>query len=284
MTATTQTQTTTPGARAGASGAGASLRRVAALGRTELTLLVRNRTALFNAIAIAPLMVLVLVGVIQDQLGDAGSGAVSGMILTALIGFGLMFIVYYNITATAVARREELTLKRLTTGEVTREQILVAMAVPAVTVVLAQLLAGYVVLAMAIGLPAMVNPVLVAAAVVLGVVVFVLLGYASSGVTRSVESAQITTIPVLGVAILFSGLTLPLSVLPDTLRTVAELTPLAPVVDLLRLGLTGLTAGNEAVTFASSFEHAAQPLVVLAAWVALGALATRRLMRWEPRR
>lgn len=271
-------------ASAGTSRSRADVGRLGTLTRMELTLLGRNRTTLFNAIALAPGMVLVMLGVIDDRVGDAGQGVLAGTILTTLLGFGLLFIVYYNLTTTAVARREELTLKRLTTGEVTRGQILVGMSVPATLIVLAQLAAGLAVLAFAFDLPPMTNPVLLVVTLALALAAFATLGYASSGLTRTVESAQLTTLPLLAVATLFSGLTVPLSAFPDRLQTVAELTPLAPVVQLMGLSVNGLGPDGDPVTFASSFEQAAMPLAVLAAWVVVGLIATQRWMRWEPRR
>jgi ABC-2 type transport system permease protein len=60
--------------------------------------------------------------------------------------------------------------------------------------------------------------------------------------------------------------------------------PLTPVVELLRLGLTGTTAGGQTVSPLASFGAGVLPLVVLAAWIAAGLLLTRRWFRWEPRR
>jgi ABC-2 type transport system permease protein len=56
------------------------------------------------------------------------------------------------------------------------------------------------------------------------------------------------------------------------------------VVDLLRLGLTGTTTQGASLDLAGSFGPAAAPLLVLAGWVAVGGWATRRFLRWEPRR
>jgi ABC-2 type transport system permease protein len=76
----------------------------------------------------------------------------------------------------------------------------------------------------------------------------------------------------------------PLDVLPDGLARVAELLPLTPAVDLMRIGLLGVTADGTVVDFAESFGAAVQPVVVLAAWTAVGIWLVRRYFRWEPRR
>ncbi|WP_154794858.1 ABC transporter permease [Occultella kanbiaonis] len=272
--------TATTGARL----APGTLARTRALTRMEVTLLGRNKTTLFNAIALAPLMVLLLMGVIGDRTDGAGAGVFSGALLTTLVAFGLLFVAYYNLTTTAVARREELTLKRLTSGTSSRVEVLVAMSMPALIIVLAQAVLGLAAAAGVIEVPPLTNPILVVLALGLGFAMFAGLAYASSGLTKTVEAAQLTTLPVLMVTMLFSGLTLPLSLLPEPAQTLAELTPLFPVVTLLNLGLTGVTPDGGQVAFAGSFGQAVVPLIVLIAWTALGVLATRRWMRWEPRR
>ena len=89
---------------------------------------------------------------------------------------------------------------------------------------------------------------------------------------------------MLVVVLVFSGLTFPLTMLPERLQVVGELTPMAPVVTLLRLAVSGTTADGDPVTFASSFSEALVPLAVLVAWTVVGVVATSRWMRWEPRR
>jgi ABC-2 type transport system permease protein len=89
--------------------------------------------------------------------------------------------------------------------------------------------------------------------------------------------------PALWLPLVFSGLLFPLAMLPEPLRWVAEALPLTPVVELMRLALTG-TAGGHHLGLAASFGAAAAPVLVLAAWTIAGAWAARRWFRWEPRR
>ena len=110
------------------------------------------------------------------------------------------------------------------------------------------------------------------------------LAYASSGFTRSVESAQLTTMPVMLVAMGLSGLFFPLDILPPAAERIAGLTPLAPVVELLHLSVSGIDADGAAVTLAESFSAALSPLAVLVAWLVIGSVLTRRWMRWDSRR
>jgi ABC-2 type transport system permease protein len=90
-------------------------------------------------------------------------------------------------------------------------------------------------------------------------------------VTGSVETAQLTATPLLVLSLSFSGALFPLDTLPDRLEPVARALPLSPVVELLRLGLTG--TGSWGI-----------PVLILGAWFAAGAWLVRRRFRWEPRR
>lgn len=283
MSATTTTTTDQDRTPTTTTKGGGPLRRVLALGRLETTLLGRNKTALFNAVAMAPVLVLILIPVVGGTL-DGGAAFFGAQLIAMLVSFGILFIAYYNLTTTAVARREELMLKRFTSGEVSRTEVLLGMGTPSVIIVLAQLVLGVIAVALAFELPAFTNPILVVCAIVLGFVAFALFAYASSGLTKTVESAQLTTLPVMFVAMLASGVVFPLEMLPELAQRIAELTPLAPVMTLLQLGLTGMNPNGEVFTFTETFAEAFMPMLVLAIWCVLGGLATQRWMRWEPRR
>ncbi|MFV0253470.1 MAG: ABC transporter permease [Beutenbergiaceae bacterium] len=255
--------------------------RTADLAVMELRLLVRNKVALFNALALGPLMVLATLSLIDGRVVDVEGGFTAG-IVTSILVFALLFVVYYNLTTTAVARREELMLKRLLTGESTRWEVLVAMALPSFLVVLAQAVLSLIAAAFAFGMPPMTNVIWMIAALIGGTVIMATLGYASTAFTKTVEAAQLTTMPFLLGAILLSGLLFPTPEGPTA--WLFDLSPAAPIVQLLQLGLTGVSADGQSVDFLGSFAAAGQPLLVMIAWVAIGIELTRRYLRWEPRR
>ena len=109
-------------------------------------------------------MVLATRASVPDSAGDLGGGAA---VVTSLTAFTLLFVVYYNLVTALVARREELVLKRLRTGETSDAEILAGTAAPAVAIAWGQILIGAVaaVTAFGMGLPA--NPLVVLAAIVL---------------------------------------------------------------------------------------------------------------------
>ena len=257
----------------------AAARRIRAIGRAELLLFWRNRIALFNALLV-PVLIIGLVA-----LADLDSGADGNALLTTgMLGFVLVGVVYYNLVTTYVARREELVLKRLRVGEVTDLEILAGTASPSIAAAAAQIVVFVVAGAVLLGLPVPVNaPVLLLGALG-GVGVFVILAVASSVFTRTVELAQITTLPVLVVSMLGSGMMFPLDAVPEPGADLLRLLPLTPAVDLMRLGWLG-TAGEDAPRdFVGVLGVSAAPAMTLAVWAALGVAAVRRWFRWEPRR
>jgi ABC-2 type transport system permease protein len=258
----------------------ASARRVSALARAELKLLWRNRTALAYAVLTPPAAFL-FVGAMH-AFGDAAT--VAALVVTSVVVLALGMAVYYNLVTALVARREEHVLKRLRTGELSDAEILAGTAVPSLAIAWLQIAVALAVGRTVgdLGTPA--NGLLVLLAVLLGSVVFPLLAAASTPITRSVEMAQLTTAPALLLPPLLSGLFVPIADLPAGLRQVAEVMPLTPVVDLLRLGLLGTDRDGTSLSLLGTFGAAVPSLAVGAAWVVAGVVATRAWFRWEPRR
>lgn len=234
--------------------------RAVAIGRAELKLFWRNRTALFNSLVLPVLIVPLLLSV------DANGVP----LVVGLTGFVLVMAVYYNLVTTFVARREELVLKRLRVGELTDLEILFGAALPSIVVALGQMTIFAVIIGVITGVEVPSRPWFLLIGVVGGVMVFGLLAAASAAFTRTVEMAQVTSLPVLMACVIGSGLMFPLDTFPDNVESVLRLLPLTPVLELLRAGWHG--------------GPVLQPLIVLAAWIVIGTYAVRRWFRWEPRR
>ena len=257
-------------------------RRLTSLVRAEVILLVRNRTALFYAVALAPLTVAFVGWTGADMLGGDGARDLAGSLLGMLVALALAIVVYYNLTTTLVARREELVLKRLLTGDVSRAEIIAACATPAVVITLAQLILGVVAMGIWLEFPNVQNALWLVLAVVGGIVVFTLLAVASSGLTRTVETAQLTTLPLLMIVTALSGMIVPLHIMPDVVESVARWTPMYPVVALVQHGLG--TPGLDGSASTGQLSDLLQPLEALGVWIILGIGAAKYWMRWEPRR
>ncbi|MGH4035547.1 ABC transporter permease [Actinomycetota bacterium Odt1-20B] len=248
--------------------------RLGALARAELTLLGRNKGTLFAA-AVVPLIMPLSTRSATSGMDLKGNGLDSATLaLSAGIGFSLLFAVYTTITSVFVARREELVLKRLRTGELRDPEILAGAALPSLAIAVVQCLVlavGCAVLLDA-GAPQAIH--LTVLGILAGLVLFTALAAVTSAFSRSTESAQVMTMPLMFLSMLGSGLFIPLEVMPDKLADVCELLPLTPVIKLVRGGWTGdLSAAG-----------ALGALAVAVAWIVLAVFAGQRWFRWEPRR
>jgi ABC-2 type transport system permease protein len=257
-----------------------ALRRMERLGWAEMILLWRNRTAVFTALLL-PVGTVYFLSVLDLDRGGLSAGAYA---LTGLLGLLLLYVVYYNLVTTYVARREELVLKRLRTGEMSDGQILTGTAVPAVALTLIQSVLAVVAGTFLLDLAAPVNIPVLLAGLVGGIVLFTLLAVISTRFTRNVEMAQISTMPVLLICMGGSGLMLPLGNLPDAVADVAAFLPLSPVVELVRLGWLGTPDGADPTDFVGVLGAAGAPLAILVGWIVLGLVGVRRWFHWEPRR
>ncbi|NSC22930.1 ABC transporter permease [Streptomyces albus subsp. chlorinus] len=267
---------TATGARAASGGrvSRLSMRRVRALARAELTLLLRNKSALF-VVLLLPVMLTFSIKSAADQADLSGTGLSLGtVVLPGAVGMVLLFAVYSTLVGVYVARREELVLKRLRTGEADDLEILGAGALPSAVIGLAQavlLLAGGAVL-LDVGAPQ--RPDLLVAGVVLGLVMTASLAAASAAFTRTTELAQLTPMPLMLATFAGSGIFVPLEVYPDRVAEVCRYLPMSPVMDLLRSAWTQQLSGTGTL----------RALAVAVAWTLLGASVVRKRFRWEPRR
>jgi len=271
---TTDTAPTTGTATTSATSVTATVKRMRSLGRAELTLLTRNRTAMFTALLMPFAMVMFIRSTVrQVPLEGTGLNA-TGVVMTGGIAMVLIFVIYANLIPTYVSRREELVLKRLRTGEVRDGEILVGTALPVVTVALAQcallVVAGATLLEMAP--PG--RPVLLVLGVLLGIVLMVLMSAVTAVVTRTAESAQITALPLMMASLVGSGIIAPLEIMPDRVADVLRVLPMSPVTDLVRYGWLGGGEPGEVL----------RAVGIAVAWAVASVFAVRRWFRWEPRR
>ncbi|MFI2431837.1 ABC transporter permease [Streptomyces sp. NPDC018693] len=248
--------------------------RMAALARAELTLLGRSKATIVGAVLVPMALPLALRSAVAEMDVQEAGLTVGLVLLPAAIGFSLLFGVYSALTGIYTARREELVLKRLRTGELRDAEILAGSALPVVTTGLVQSLVLIAGCTVALDIPAPRAPHLAVLGLLLGLVLCAALAAVTASVSRTVESAQVTTLPFVLVSMVLSGVSVPLELLPDTFASVCELLPLSPVITLVRGGWTGSLSVYEAVgTTATAL-----------AWAVPAVFAVRRWFRWEPRR
>jgi ABC-2 type transport system permease protein len=255
-----------------------SIPRIASLTRWNTVLLSRNRLAVFYAV-VMPLLPLLLLA-----LGERGSEAQGATAIVTMFLVIALFPVYYNVLAQFVNRRDELVLKRMRAGETQDAELLISIALPGALSALA-LGAVAVPIAWALGQPLPVNPVLYVGLAVLAVIMFTAFAYWTAAWTRSAETAQLTSLPLIILASI-GPLTNSVPDMSDPLREILSLTPGAAMSDLVRIGWFGFDgpgATESTLAFGETWGQAAQPLLVMAAWTIMAIALAKRSMRWEPR-
>lgn len=262
-----------PGTGAGAGARTGARERLAALFRAELILLGRNKTALFMTLLMPLIMAFAMRQAVSEMPLQANGLSVGTVLLPGTIGFVLLFAVYSSVTGSLVTRREELVLKRLRCGELSDREILAGSALPAVLLGLAQIVLLAVLGGLVLDAGAPRAPHLVVLGVLLGMLIAVAMAAASTGITKSAEAAQLTTMPFVFVSMAGSGMIVPLDILPDKIANILELLPLSPVMGLVRDGWIGQ----------GDLTDTLKRLVTALVWAGLAVFAVRRWFRWEPR-
>jgi len=173
--------------------------------------------------------------------------------------------VYISTTTALAARRQDLSLKRLRSGEASEPVILAGVMAPMAVLGLVQgvLLPAVAVIA---GAPMPRDLVAMAAAVVGGTVVAASAGLATASFTATAETAQITTAPL--VAAMFAGAMWMLS--SSTVTPLMLAAPGGATAALVRAGLEG---GRPVLG----------AIVAMVVWTAGAVVVGRRYFRWEPR-
>ncbi|MBA0053580.1 ABC transporter permease [Streptomyces sp. AJS327] len=247
--------------------------RLTSLGRAEFSLLLRNRTAMFTALAVPVGTVVSSNSFMSNGLTSKSALNVGQMTLSAGIGMVLIMIIYSTLVASYVTRREEKVLKRLRTGECSDWEILLSTALPVIALGLAQLALLIVGISVFMDVAAPQRPDLLAVGVLLGIALMVLLAGVTAVISKTVESSQVTVMPLMLVSMFTSGMIIPLDAMPDTAARICQSLPLTPAIQLAQGGLQGGMPGTEVLTALGS----------ALAWTALAVFAVRRWFRWEPR-
>ncbi|MBE7325592.1 ABC transporter permease [Nocardioides sp. Y6] len=250
-----------------------SARRTVGLARFNLLLMARNRTTLIYGFGM-PLIPLLLLFAVPEATPEAGVGA-----LTITVVMALIFPGYYNLLSMFVTRRDELVLKRLRTGEVRDSELVTSMALPGVAITVGVVLLA-VPIAMSAGFDLPRNPLLLLVAVLVACVTFAALAIWTASWTKTAESAQLTSGPVMIIA-LAGSLT---AGLPESVTRWTDLLPGAAISDLLMVSWFGREPETlERVGWFQGFAEAGPGLAVLVVWAVVALLLAGRSLRWEPR-
>lgn len=253
--------------------------RLLGLAAAELALLRRNRMQLGTAIVLPLALPFLFLPLSRSGASGEALAGVLGMMFVIV----LLFVVYYNLLSSYVARRQDLVLKRLRTGEASDATVLAATAAPALLLaaVMITLMTALSIPLLDLPLPA--NPLALVLGLGLGAMMLVPLALVTANITRTVESAQITSLPAMIVLMIGAGGILPAELLPDWAARLLTVLPSAPITALVKLGWLGIDADGAAVAGADAWALAAGQVGILLGWTLLGALLVREHFRWEPR-
>ncbi|GGM69255.1 membrane protein [Longimycelium tulufanense] len=253
-----------------------NIKPVLALGRSELRLLRRNHVVATLAIAL-PLVLGVLIATRAKEFGNAFGW---GTIVSSLLVFILVMSNYVTTTTAVVARREDLFLKRLRSGESSDATVMLGLVGPPALLAVIQAVLLLAVMAV-VGGNSPENPALVVLAIVVGSAMFTALAMLTTVVTPNADSAQITTMPFFMAAfaaVFMSGQG------GEQLHRWSLLIPGGGIADVTSVGWSGNRWDGAPLGFGEQFVSALPPLAVTLAWIVLAGLAARRWFRWEPRR
>ena len=256
------------------------LSRTIALARAELTQFLRNPTLLFTSL-LFPLGLPVAMFALSSAGGDkafAASLALETSILTTVL-----MVVYYSVLSMSTTRRDEKVLKRLRTGEAKDSDILLAIAAPSslLAVVLMVLAPIFLIV---LGAPAPVTVVPLLVAVLVGIAVSAALGFLTSAFTMNAEAAQITSLPVMILAIASQSTFRAL--MPEQVTRIIDRTPFALMGDLAHLAWSGttVTGGFKPLDTGAALAAATAPMLMLALWAVALLVLVPRAMKWESNR
>ena len=250
------------------------LSRTLGLARFNMLLMARNRTTMIYGFLI-PVIPLLLLFVAPETTAVAGVSALSLALVMALLFPG-----YYNLLSMFVTRRDEMVLKRLRTGEVRDAELVTSMALPGVAVTVAVMVLSVPIAAIA-GFDLPLNPVLLLLGVLLASGTFAALALWTASWTKTAEAAQLTSGPVMLIAL--AGMMAP--VVPDPVGDWLKYLPGGAVNDLLRVSWFGLEAGDSegTVSFMQTWIEVLPAFGLLVLWAVLALVLARRSMQWEPR-
>ena len=256
------------------------LSRTFALARAELTQFLRNPTLLFMAL-LFPLGLTVAMFVLSSTGG--GEAFAASLALETSVLMTMLLVVYYSVLSMSTTRRDAKVLKRLRTGEATDATILRGITAPSAGLAVVLMVLALILL-IVLGAPAPVNVVPLIVSVLGGIAVSAALGFLTSAFTTNAEAAQITSLPVMILAIASQSTFRAL--MPEQVTRIIDRTPFALMGDLAHLAWSGttVTGGFEPLESGAALAAATAPMLMLALWAIALLVLVPRVMKWESNR
>jgi ABC-2 type transport system permease protein len=192
-------------------------------------------------------------------------------LLPGILAMSLMQLGLFATAPALVQLREQQVLRRIGATPLPRSTLLSTQVAFRLTIGLAQTLIIIVVGTLLFGVQVIGSLAMLAGVVLLGAMVFILMGYMISGLAKTQESAvgisQFVNFPMM----FLSGIFFPLTLMPAWIQPVVAIMPLTYLGDALRQIMVG----------APPAYPLGVDVVVLGVWLVVCAVLAVRLFKWE---
>jgi ABC-2 type transport system permease protein len=252
------------------------LRRAGAQLTADMKIFRRNPAALFFTAILPVIFLCLFVGIFgNERLKEYDNIRSSTVYVPSFIALAVISAAFVSLAMGFTRMRESGMLKRVRATPVPSwivfagrigTSIVTAVLVTALLMAIGALLFG-------VRVPSHTLPGLLAA-LALGAGCFCALGIAYTRAIPSEEAGPAMTNAVVLPLYFISGVFVPFRTLPDALQHVAELLPVQPFVDALRIAFDPNTSGA---------GFAGEDLLKLAVWGVIGLVAAVKLFGWTPR-
>lgn len=245
------------------------MRSFVKLSVVQFKLFLREPVAFFFTL-VFPLLVLMLFGLVWGNDPTALYGGY-GYIDQAVPGLAAVIIgtiALMSVPVSTASAREQKILRRFRATPMRAQSYLAAQVVVYLVLALAGMTLLVVVASAVFGLRFAGNWFAVAAAFIFCTMAFVAVGYLIAGLAPTSRVAQVAGQLIFFPLMFLSGATIPLQVMPDSVRQAAEWLPMTQVVLLL-----------QGLWFSGSWNFTA--LVMMAGLLIVGALLATPAFRWE---
>lgn len=235
--------------------------------RTTLRLTLRDRLVLFFNY----LMPLIFFFAFGEGFGGRTSAGSLRQVVTMVLMLGILGTGFFGGGLRATMEREAGILRRFKVAPITPGPILVASIVTGWLVFLPTVAFFLVLARLRYGLEIPSNSLSLMLMVSLGVMAFRSVGLIVASVVNSMQESQIIIQLLYLPMLMLSGATVPLSIMPEWLQTVAQFLPATH----LYLGMTGILVRGE------SLADNAVPALAMVVTMAVSLALSMKLFRWE---
>ncbi|MEJ6020260.1 ABC transporter permease [Corynebacterium sp. H113] len=257
-----------------------SFARISALAKAEWLQFWRNKLLMYMAVLFPlgmPVFMFFVAGGRDNLTTVAGASHYETFLLMTM-----MLVQFYSVLSMITTRRDEGVLKRLRTGEALDAEILLAICIPGAVISLfsGALLIG---VFLALGVPMPENILVIALATILGLVISSGLALWTSSFTRNAEAAQITSMPVMLLAMGSLSTFRPLfaNAADGLILRIIDRTPFAAVFDVSFIGWSGSTYGEIVAESADAAGSAGVSLAIATLWAVAAVVIGVKSVKWD---